>query len=510
MTARRVALRGVARGAVVAAVATAVAAGLAELFFASWYWFPTLVAASPLRDAARAHYLSHVRRVVQHEEAGARYDPELFYTLRPGQFRFVNPEFDTVLEVNDLGVRDDAASLDAPEIVVLGDSHAMGWGVGQDESFAQQLEADLGRTVLNASVSSYGTARELMLLGRVDRSALRVVVIQYCDNDHSENQAALAGAGVVDASPEAMLEQARARYREDTSYSFFKHSRLLLRPLLRRLAAAGERLDAATDGPGVAGSAALDPARVVASFGGSVDVVTIVGGVDGPGVELEGWAQDEARKEPARDVLLVVAGRVIQAEVTTAGFRPDVASALGAPALAASGFKAVAHRTAFGSASEQEIAAYAVGADGRLAPLLYRGGARVAVTLSEAVAARAEAATFVGILLHHEATLRDQRLVVFEVNGHARNDSHFVDALRATVAAGDLPPFVASMTILDLSADLDDGAYFAVDDHMTATGHRVVATALAAAIGSGCRVVGARPRHPSRRRREPELLRGVR
>src|SRR4029077_2394599 len=71
------------------------------------------------------------RHIVQLDERTARYDPELLYTLRPGQFTFSNVEFSTPYVVNSLGVRDDERSLAQPEIVVVGDSYAMGWGVQQ-------------------------------------------------------------------------------------------------------------------------------------------------------------------------------------------------------------------------------------------------------------------------------------------------------------------------------------------------------------------------------------------
>jgi hypothetical protein len=74
-------------------------------------------------------------------------------------------------------------------MIVIGDSHAMGWGVEQNQTFAQIVEARSGLTTLNAAVSSYGTAREVMSLQRLDTSRLRFLVIQYADNDFGENAA---------------------------------------------------------------------------------------------------------------------------------------------------------------------------------------------------------------------------------------------------------------------------------------------------------------------------------
>lgn len=123
------------------------------------------------RDALDAWYMDWERSIVQYEPACARYDAELTYTLRPGTCWFANREFDVELRINSLGVRDDEAALTAPEIVVLGDSFTMGWGVAQEQAFPHRLARLTGRRVLNAGVSSYGTARELEMYRRVDRKA---------------------------------------------------------------------------------------------------------------------------------------------------------------------------------------------------------------------------------------------------------------------------------------------------------------------------------------------------
>lgn len=126
---------------------------------------------------------------IETDPACSRHDPELGYTLRPGECRFANLEFDTAIRVNSLGVRDDEASLERPEIVVLGDSYAMGWGVPEEAMFGSRLETMTGLSVLNAGVSSYGTARELALFRRIDGQNIRYLVIQYHSGDIYENLA---------------------------------------------------------------------------------------------------------------------------------------------------------------------------------------------------------------------------------------------------------------------------------------------------------------------------------
>ena len=137
--------------------------------------------------------------VIQWNPACTQWDPELSYTLRPGTCRFSNPGYDNEYRINRLGVRDDEESLEQPDIVMLGDSHMMGLGVEQDETVASQLERILDLKVLNAGISSYGTARELGMLQRVDRTRARYLLIQYCSNDFDENREFIDNGGTLPA-----------------------------------------------------------------------------------------------------------------------------------------------------------------------------------------------------------------------------------------------------------------------------------------------------------------------
>jgi lysophospholipase L1-like esterase len=87
-----------------------------------------------------------------------------------------------------MGLRDDDVSLEKPEIIVLGDSYAMGWGMENEKIFPSLLEKETGMKTLNASVSSYGTAREFLLLDHLDVTNLKYLIIQYCTNDFEENK----------------------------------------------------------------------------------------------------------------------------------------------------------------------------------------------------------------------------------------------------------------------------------------------------------------------------------
>lgn len=149
--------------------------------------------------------------------ACGRYDPQLTYTLMPGGCNYSDIEYEMNFQVNSAGLRDDEASLISPEIVVIGDSHSLGLGVSGDETFVSRLEDQSKRKVLNASVSSYGTAREMMLLRRLDTSNVETIVIQYCRNDFSENMEYFKNEGRLDIMTqdrfEAIVDLANADHR---------------------------------------------------------------------------------------------------------------------------------------------------------------------------------------------------------------------------------------------------------------------------------------------------------
>lgn len=135
----------------------------------------------------RGLYLNN-RNFIHYDLSCSRYDPQLTYTLRPGRCIFANVEFRTEVFVNSRGLRDDEASLEKPEIIVLGDSHSMGWGVNQNETFPKILARKTRVTVLNTGISSYGTAREVESVLRLDLNYAKVLIVQYCPNDFDENR----------------------------------------------------------------------------------------------------------------------------------------------------------------------------------------------------------------------------------------------------------------------------------------------------------------------------------
>lgn len=139
----------------------------------------------------KSYYYQDLQRIWQYDPNCTKSDPQLIYSPKLGECSFNNPEFKTTLNFDELGRKVPArvsANLDKKGIAVLGDSHAMGWGVNDEETFVNVLQQFTDKPVFNLGVSSYGTERELRrfaLSGLSDK--VDTIIIQYCENDHGEN-----------------------------------------------------------------------------------------------------------------------------------------------------------------------------------------------------------------------------------------------------------------------------------------------------------------------------------
>ena len=181
-------------------------------------------------DGLRSVYAREDWSIPQTDLEMTAYDPGLTYLLRPGAHRFTNREFDVTFRINSTGLRDDEASLVRPEILVLGDSYALGWGVEQDETFSQVLERRTGLKVLNASMSSFGTAREVLLLDRLDTTAAKAVVVQYFQNDFAENRAFVENGFSLTVAAEVTFRAWAAQHQSQIRYRPLDYLRAFLDP----------------------------------------------------------------------------------------------------------------------------------------------------------------------------------------------------------------------------------------------------------------------------------------
>ncbi len=193
----------------------------------------TMLLAGPQRVEDSRFFLDGLRSIYAREDWSVpqadpdivMYDSELTYRLQPGSARFANREFDTTLGINSAGLRDDDASLERPDLIVLGDSYAMGWGVEQHQTFPQVLEQRTGWRVLNAAMSSYGTARQITLLEDLDISRTQAVIVQYFQNDYPENRAYLDGGFELEVTSQIDFEHYLQAFDRQTRYRPFDYTR---------------------------------------------------------------------------------------------------------------------------------------------------------------------------------------------------------------------------------------------------------------------------------------------
>lgn len=143
----------------------------------------------PLLSIQKRYYFGGDRNVWQYLRDCVEVDQYMIYVPKNGNCKFENIEFETVLSFDSTG-RSNNFPFDPnlKSIAVLGDSHAMGWGVNNNETFSAQLQNLTGRRVYNLAVSSYATERELNYLEKMNvLSEVDTIIIQYCDNDLKAN-----------------------------------------------------------------------------------------------------------------------------------------------------------------------------------------------------------------------------------------------------------------------------------------------------------------------------------
>ncbi len=152
-----------------------------------------------------------------------RFVPEAFvYTLQPGICEVGNIEHASTFTSDANGFRNAARSSSAFRVAVLGDSQAHGFGVQDNETFAHLLEARHGYPTTNLAIGSYATLREVEAFAKHGATA-SYVVVQYCDNDASENEASLRlPSNELHAQVESSWKARAARYHEGKALGFYK------------------------------------------------------------------------------------------------------------------------------------------------------------------------------------------------------------------------------------------------------------------------------------------------
>jgi lysophospholipase L1-like esterase len=177
------------------------------------------------------------RNVIQFIEGCSEYDKYLSYRLRPGSCNFDNIEFNTIVNVNQDGFRaiSDNTINDNKDctIAFLGDSHTMGWGVEDYETYASILTNKMQCKGYNMGVSSYGTVREILRLNESNITNLDYIVLQYSDNDLKENRSFYDNLNSLNIMSEGEYNSIRNQYLINKEYFFYKYSYVLFNSILK-------------------------------------------------------------------------------------------------------------------------------------------------------------------------------------------------------------------------------------------------------------------------------------
>ena len=202
-------------------ITTLVLALILEAFLGFALRHPSII--PDLANKTYRHFYDSEDRAILQVTDCAEWDPQLFYRFKPGKCAFVNREFDVINNINSAGLRDDEASLDNPSVVIFGDSYTMGWGVSQDKMYPQQLETLSRLKILNAGISSFGTAREMKLLDKLGYGYVNTVIIQYHSNDYEENMESIQHDYVLPISPKKTYDSLKQNIAERVRYYPFKY-----------------------------------------------------------------------------------------------------------------------------------------------------------------------------------------------------------------------------------------------------------------------------------------------
>lgn len=137
--------------------------------------------------------------------------------------RMVNPEFDVVLRMNNIGMRDDDIAIPKPpgrkRILVIGDSFMEGWGVQRGEMFTDRLEKLLKREnpdaeVVAAGVASWSTLTELGWFRRNGKRLQPDAVLLMLDTTDVAGDSFYAHRLVRDGRGRPLLIRRGERYLE--------------------------------------------------------------------------------------------------------------------------------------------------------------------------------------------------------------------------------------------------------------------------------------------------------
>lgn len=140
---------------------------------------------------ANAQYF-RTRNVFQYNTEYVVFDAGKGYIIAPNLHTpYNNKEFASTVTTNQLGYRDDNASLNNPDVLILGDSYAWGWGVEEKDGVEKQYEKLTGKKALNMSVPGYSNIQQLLTLFSWERRGTlqgKHIILFFCYNDLLDNE----------------------------------------------------------------------------------------------------------------------------------------------------------------------------------------------------------------------------------------------------------------------------------------------------------------------------------
>jgi len=147
------------------------------------------------KDVTNLLYFNYFRPQWQGNKECSAFDEVLIYKPRQGKALFESVEFSTEISIDKAGYRKQSnlQITKKPQILIIGDSHAFGWGVNDRETFASILNNKYGFNTKNASCPSYETVREILYAIKINAiQSSDIILFCYCNNDAVPNRKIIA------------------------------------------------------------------------------------------------------------------------------------------------------------------------------------------------------------------------------------------------------------------------------------------------------------------------------
>ncbi|MBW2570319.1 MAG: SGNH/GDSL hydrolase family protein [Deltaproteobacteria bacterium] len=112
--------------------------------------------------------------------------------------------------------------------------------MNQEETWTQLIEKKFNIPVLNTAVSSYGTAREMAMLGRVQTDKLKYLIVQYSGNDYGENKQFYLDNNVLNTMTEEKYNYYTGLYDRSKGYFLGKYLLMKIKKRIREFKTTSE------------------------------------------------------------------------------------------------------------------------------------------------------------------------------------------------------------------------------------------------------------------------------